>query len=566
MKKIGLVLAVWCAALGVRAQMEHEVLLLVNKQSQASLKVANTYIEARHIPRRNVVYLDIPERVYGGTATISPEDFTKLIWEPANAVMKERKLDQQIAAWIYSVDFPIRVETSKNDRKQMSVGGLTFLRNKIPDLETVEKGTYLSTLFGGGNAELKQELVSMSFGTQRDGLDGLMEVTDDELAYLKKGLGGEMPLPNMMLGYVGENGNDVDTVLETIQRGVKSDYRGLHRGIYFVQNDDVRSTCRDWQFYPAENALKQRGIAATVTDQFPEGVENVMGVLTGAATVEPSKIKSFAAGAMAEHLTSWGAEFQKPQTKLTEWLKAGATASAGTVVEPYSTPNKFPAARFFVHYTSGCTMIESFYQSIACPLQTLLLGDPLAKPYAVRMRIGLVGVNELSSSFTYVGRAQAEMPNVKLLYSFYMDGKEVRAASEEASYYLRADALSDGYHTMRMVAYTHFPVRFSGVVEKEILVNRKGRGIAFRQSINDMGNHQYGFKVDIAGTQMPQEIKLVCGERVLAEQEFDPEAELVLDETVIGEGPNHLQLVAVYADGMQVRSKPAFFTVVFSKE
>jgi hypothetical protein len=74
--------AVLGLAASVSAQMPNEVLLLVNKQSQASLKVANVYAQTRKIPLRNMVWLDVPKSVYEGTATITPEQFTQLIWEP----------------------------------------------------------------------------------------------------------------------------------------------------------------------------------------------------------------------------------------------------------------------------------------------------------------------------------------------------------------------------------------------------------------------------------------------------------------------------------------------------
>ncbi|MBT8042758.1 MAG: hypothetical protein KJN98_06275, partial [Pontiella sp.] len=161
MYKIAPLLTALFMVVNAWSQMPHEVLLLVNSQSQPSLKVANAFAAARQIPKRNMVYLDIPENLYGGSATITPEQFTELIWEPANAAAKERGVDQQILAWGYSVDFPIRVRTDSYDRKQMSVGGLTFMRNKIPDLDMVEQGTFLSKLFAGSNERFKTKLNAM---------------------------------------------------------------------------------------------------------------------------------------------------------------------------------------------------------------------------------------------------------------------------------------------------------------------------------------------------------------------------------------------------------------------
>ncbi|WP_372809134.1 hypothetical protein [Pontiella sp.] len=546
-------------------QMPHEVLLLVNKRSQDSLKVANTYLALREIPRRNVVYLDIPESAYGGDATVTPKQFADLIWEPANAVAAQRGIDGQILAWVYSVDFPIRVKTDASDRRQMSVGGLTFMRNQIPGLDLVEEGKYLSKLFAGPNARITLNLNAMSLGMQKKGL-GEDATVPPEAAWLQRGLGERMPLPSMMLGYTGEKGNDVQTVIDCLARGKQSDFRGNRGGIHFVMSDDVRSKCREYQFYPAVNELKAKGVAANVATNFPAGAENVMGILMGAETVDPSQIKSFWPGAMAEHLTSWSAEFQKRQSKLTDWIAAGATGSAGAVVEPYSNPNKFPSARFFVHYASGCSMLESFYQSIACPLQGLLLGDPLAKPYAVPLSVNVLGADSMKNDFTYMATAACRVPNVQFLYSFLLDGKEIREVSEDNSVHLRLLKLSDGYHELRAVARIKHLVEFSASYDKAIMVNRMGRSVTILPQISRLAKHEHGIKVQVGGPQMPKKVRLVSGELVLDERIYDPEAELVLDERMIGEGPNRVRAVAVYEDGMEVSSPPASLGISFAAE
>ncbi|MEN7972403.1 MAG: TIGR03790 family protein [Verrucomicrobiota bacterium] len=545
--------------------MAHEVLLLVNKNSQPSMLAANTFAAARQIPKMNMVYLDVPESAYGGTATVTPEEFTKLIWEPANAVAKERGIEDRILAWVYSVDFPIRVKTDPGDRRQMSVGGLTFMRNKVPGLNLVEEGKYLSKLFSGPNGRIKLNLNALSLGVHKSGM-GMDAKVPPEAAYLQGGLGARMPLPSMMLGYIGEKGTSIDTVIQTIQRGKSSDYRGLRSGIHFVMSDDVRSKCREWQYYPAVNELKQRGVRAVVTTNFPAGAENVMGVLVGAETVDPSSVKSFAPGAMAEHLTSWSAEFQKRQTKLTAWLEAGATASAGAVVEPYSNPDKFPSARFFVHYSSGCTMLESFYQSIACPLQSLLLGDPLAKPYAVPLAVNMFGSNRIDMDFTYAAQAKSNLRGAEYLYSFMLDGKEIREESDDSSVYIRASRLADGYHELCVVARVDHSIQFGGVAIKPFTIDCMGRSVSILPGVVKTGSYTHGIKVEIGGTEMPEKLRLVSGEQMLDEKAFAADAQLELDELKIGEGPNRIRVVAIYADGMEVSSKPVAFEIKFNTE
>jgi len=551
-------------AVSVQAQMVHQVVLLVNKNSQDSLYVANQYVQLRKIEDRNVIYLDIPESLYKATATISPEEFTKYIWKPAQAIIKKRGLDDQVLAWIYSVDFPIRVKTDASDKKQMSVCGLTFLRNKVPDLEQVKRGTYLSKLFGGPNDKVKSQLNTMAFETKKKGLGEKVKIAK-EMRFLLKGLGAEMPLPNMMLGYVGENGNDVTDVIKSIRRGTFSDHRGVRSGFYFIKSNDVRSKCRDWLFDTVEKMLKSKGITATITTHFPTGAEGVMGVMMGAEKVDPSKIKSFAPGAMAEHLTSWAGEFQKNQTKMTAWIKAGATATAGTVVEPFSNPNKFPLPTFFFYYVSGSSMMESFYQSIACPLQILLLGDPLAKPYAPRIKLDFLGMDDLKKDFTFV--ASASIPNnpkVKFLYRFLIDGKEIQPASSEGAFYLRVANFSDGYHTLRVVAEINHFARYSTFQTKGITINLRGRSIAILPDFEQKEKHKYNIGVRLGGKEDPKKIRLVSKSRILDEKPYSLGVQLILDETKLGQGAQSLRAVAVYKDGMEVSSKPVHFGIVLN--
>jgi len=92
-------------------------------------------------------------------------------------------------------------------------------------------------------------------------------------------------------------------------------------------------------------------------------------------------------GAFAEHLTSFAATFDTPgQTKLTEWIDAGAAGSVGTVTEPYSLWTKFPMAVVFERYLAGNTLLEALSQSIASPYQSLIVGDPLCRPWGKELK------------------------------------------------------------------------------------------------------------------------------------------------------------------------------------
>jgi hypothetical protein len=287
--------------------------------------------------------------------------------------------------------------------------------------------------------------------------------------------------------------------------------------------------------------------------------------MMGAENVNPALIQSFAPGAMAENLTSWGAEFQKPQTKITKWIEAGATATAGMVVEPFANPNKFPSARFFEYYTSGCTILESFYQSIASPLQNLLLGDPLAKPYAPKIYTKILGANIIHNDFTYLADAVSPVKNSKFLYTFLLDGKEIQPQSDNSSIFIRAKNLADGYHELCVVASIQHFIQFNESATKSFSVSRFGRSIELLSNIKKISPTENLISTKIGGTEKPKTIRLISGTRILDEKPYTPNQHLILDEKILGEGPNKIQAIAIYNDGMEVASTPLRFSIKFSK-
>lgn len=107
--------------------------------------------------------------------------------------------------------------------------------------------------------------------------------------------------------------------------------------------------------------------------------------LTGLETVPQIATNSWLPGAAADHLTSFGARFPdgNGQMLVTEWLRAGATASYGTVDEPCNFPEKFPRATVLVNrYRGGDTLLEAYWKSVRMPGQGLFVGEPLARPFS----------------------------------------------------------------------------------------------------------------------------------------------------------------------------------------
>ncbi len=436
----------WCAASAVLCTSRlfalgpHELVVVANADSDQSVAIARQYMQWRRVPECNLVLVDVPASAVDGIA-VSLDTFRSRILDPVRRAVSERGLNDQVHAWVYSVDFPVRVSTPEN----VSLIGATFLRGELPDPEDILKATYASPLFAGPERTDGSRTSAQSF---------------DRMARM---LGNDMPLPSMMLGFTGERGNTLDEVQGALWRGVQSDGTTPTGTVYFVTNDDVRSRCRAWQYEGARRELALEGVHAEVTGVFPAGKRDVIGLMTGSASVNPERVGAFLPGALAEHLTSWGATFDQPgQSKVTLWIRAGATLTAGTVVEPRALYQKFPTARFYYCYAKGCTAIESFFLSIRSPLQVLPLGDPLASPWGADDAVEIVGMPErpVAESFTVTARLKrTDALRFYALIVWLVDGR-VAGKGKELS--VDVSTVGKGMHTLRAVAYT------TGLVRRQV--------------------------------------------------------------------------------------------------
>ena len=64
------------------------------------------------------------------------------------------------------------------------------------------------------------------------------------------------------------------------------------------------------------------------------------------------------------------------------FLNAGASGSYGTVIEPCAYPQKFPLPQDYFYQARGFSLAECYYMSLANPYQGLIVGEPLAAPFA----------------------------------------------------------------------------------------------------------------------------------------------------------------------------------------
>ncbi len=409
----------------------HELVLLVNDESVESILLAQVYQRLRSIPDCNVIRLSIPETVYDGMATdILPENFARYIWEPMQAAIQKAGTKSQILACVFSCGFPTKVMT----QPPISLTGATFLKNKIPPSDLIESGRYVSELFSGpANAESKMG-TSATFDNERN---RLLE---------------DMPFPAMMLAFTGTNGMTLDGAIASLEHSTLGDYSYPHGVFYFLINDDVRSTCRHWEYEAVAAAIRNiPGQSAIISTNLPASTDfPLCGFMTGNRTASTASFE-FVPGAYADNLTSYGAAFDRREhTKVTSWLNAGASFSSGSVTEPFALWTKFAHACIFLHSLAGCSAIESVYQSIRCPLQILPVGDPLSKPWAPKNEPFIQRKDgELSGLVEMTASLADERPEVYYRFQWLVDG---RAVGTGRTFVWNSRGVKDGRHFVRLVA------------------------------------------------------------------------------------------------------------------
>ena len=183
---------------------------------------------------------------------------------------------------------------------------------------------------------------------------------------------------------------DVPQAKALIQRGVQSDGSLTlpapeSANVHFVSTSDaVRSVRR--RLFPPAGPVSAFGIDVHLdqTDAL-RNADRVLMYLTGRAQIDGLETIRFLPGALADHLTSFGGNLEKPHGQMTvlSWIQAGATASHGTVSEPCAHLQKFPHPQvLLLSYVQGASALEAYWKSVAWPLQSLFVGEPLAAPFA----------------------------------------------------------------------------------------------------------------------------------------------------------------------------------------
>lgn len=185
----------------------------------------------------------------------------------------------------------------------------------------------------------------------------------------------------------------VPAAMAMIERGIASDHR-LAGGsaepamAYLAATPDAHRNVRERLFPPAGPVPGAAGFeVARVRSEALPPLRRTLVYQTGLARVPAPLGGEWLPGALADHLTSYGGQLERPpgdgQMNVLDWMDAGSTASYGTVSEPCNHLQKFPHPQWLIQaYAQGVSALEAYWRSVAWPAQGVFVGEPLAAPFA----------------------------------------------------------------------------------------------------------------------------------------------------------------------------------------
>jgi len=540
------------------------VFLLVNPTSQDSLTVANHYIALRKIPPANVFYLSFQ----GSKGVVTGSSFRSQILLPALAEIERRHLTSQIDYLVYSCDYPWRINfTSDFPKKKFpaqlsprgSLTGLTYLATfvKAKRQEVVSPTTnwyFVKPMGGITISRAFRSSYHWAAGGRRTGAQGLTYIISS------------------MLGVTNGRGNKVPEIINSLRLAQKADGTKPAGTVYFMKHKGPRSTPRHQFFAAAATDLRRAGVAAKVLEgKFPENKAGIVGLTCGTAYANLGQSGCrFLPGAFCDNLTSYGAIFSnyKPpfnkktgkkntyQLTVADFIRHGATGASGTVFEPYNIQQKFPLPSVHVHYANGCSLGESFYQSVSGPYQQLLVGDPLCQPWADIPEVSaaditpgavLRGLIEIKPEVNIKNGNKKGKPIKQ--FELYVDGKRTLQGKPGETLTLDTTTLQDGHHELRIVAVDDTPIETQGRMITNVIIKNSADAISLSTKKKKVSSGTKYVTIKVAST-VKTRVDVYCNSLKLGSVPTG-KGVLRIATNRLGTGP-----VTLYAVSEGLRCKP----------
>ncbi len=538
------VASVLVLAAGAAVGQSHEALVLVNPNNAESLHVSNYYSKARDIPISGLAYFDPATTLYA--------DFANSRVPALMGTMANSRNRDSIDYVILTSDTPFRLSAPGYVTDQCAVA------NRFSLSACYTMAQYTDTVLGGTTSLLSNGFFDV---------DGVAKGFDSNISYHSGEPGVGTPAGRAFigaaLGHTGDQGTDRQAVLDMIDRSVAADGTFPSGTFHFLQtNDAARSGPRHGLYTAVVNKINAAGGNAvrTVGPLLPSGGVVSAGAMSGFADADIAGADfTFANGAFADHLTSFGATFTvASQTKIPRWIEKGAICTFGTIQEPCNYPNKFPTPYLHSMYYEGATVGEACFRSLqAVPFQGMLLGDPLCHPYTHVPSVGPgnLPTGTVSGNVSFVPTASTAHPSAAInLVRVYIDGILRSEANAGNVQFVRTTFLDDGWHEIRIVAVDNTEVGAQGEWVGDLYTNNNGKIIGATPPATNIDRSGLIQIATDANDPNVTETRLLHNNRVVAA--IAGSGNIETRGEIVGVGPVRVRVEMDFADGTTARSQP----------
>lgn len=366
-----------------------------------------------------------------------------------------------------------------------------------------------------------------------------------------------------MLGFHGQdnpNANTEQEILDYLSKSVAADGKRPQGKFVFAETKDVRTTTRRGNFPAAIAALEALGFeTVTVNSNIPGKAIKVLGATIGIAKIDWARTGGeFQPGAICDNLTSYGARFDagNRQSTVAHFLRNGACAASGTVVEPYAIQNKFPLPLQQAYYAKGFSMIEAFYMSVTGPFQLLVLGDPMCQPYAQPPQFDLklnVDTATVKGSLPVQIELKPNSPPLSRI-EFFFDGMRITPIELGRAIRLDTTRHADGYHELRFVAYANDSTEASSRVIVPLVFNNRNHHVTMTAAVKEEF-----LKVNVMA-EGADSVQIFSQNQLLQESDTVT-GQFSFPNNKLGRGPVTVQVIAKFGEEA-VASTPALVNVL----
>jgi len=399
---ISVILIILICAGGVFALEPDEILIIVNKEIEESIQLAQYYCTQRGVPEKNVLALPLGSNLKDA---INRSDYEKQLVEPIRKKLFNERLIGKIKCLLTTYGVPVKVtgrgvlEDQEDKLKELS----RLAEQQEKTLESLEQaGSKDSTEYKQTNRRLAQ----LQGAIDRINGKETHASVDSELSMV---LFDSYELyrwqPNMLndkarsqnsitLMVSRLDGPNYDIVKGLIDKAITTEKQGL-KGIAYIDSRGL--TSRDLYGHFDQSLRNLAGYLKSETEI--RVVEERAAKLFSPGTCPQTALYcgwysagkyvdafDFVDGAVGYHIGSYEAvNLRDPNSS--QWcpsmLTDGITATLGPVSEPYL--HAFPEPRdFFPKLYEGNCLVEAYYRTK--PLnswQMVLIGDPLYRPFKV---------------------------------------------------------------------------------------------------------------------------------------------------------------------------------------